>query len=279
MENVKILQRSNLLGREFTIYGTAESPLFLAKDVAEMIGHSDVSKMVRMVDDDEKVKIFCTLPSENTNKVLNPCESATYYGTNRMFVTEDGLYEILMQSNLPIAKEFKKGVKKILKSIRKNGAYMTEKILKRALAEPDYLIQLATQLKEERNKRHLAEQKATEARNIIIENQPKISFANAILSSETSILIGELAKILTQNGYKIGERKLFQWLRNNHYLGSIGERYNIPNQEYVEMGLFDIKQSIRTINDMVMTVRTIKVTPKGQQYFINKLCKMKQLTF
>ena len=264
MQELKILQTSNLLGREFTIYGTAENPLFLAKDVAEMIGHSNPRSMVNMVDDDEKV----------VNNVYT-------LGGNQesWFLTEDGLYEVLMQSRKPIAKEFKKGVKEILKSIRKNGAYMTEQTLERALAEPDFLIQLATQLKEERNKRLLAEQKATEAQNIMIENQPKISFANAILSSKTSILIGELAKILTQNGYKIGERRLFQWLRNNHYLGSIGERYNIPNQEYVEMGLFDIKQSVRTINDIVMTIRTTKVTPKGQQYFINKLCKMKQVTF
>ena len=261
---ISVLQKSNLLGREFTIYGTSENPLFLAKDVAEVIGHSNVSKMMLTVDEDEKV-------------ITN---GYTLGGVQQSwFLTENGLYEVLMQSRKPIAKKFKKGVKEILKSIRKNGAYMTESTIERALAEPDFLIQLATQLKEERNKRLLAEQKATEAQNIMIENQPKISFANAILSSKTSILIGELAKILTQNGYKIGERRLFQWMRNNHYLGSIGDRYNIPNQEYVEMGLFDIKQSVRTINDRVITIRTTKVTPKGQQYFINKLCKMKQMTF
>lgn len=156
---------------------------------------------------------------------------------------------------------------------------MTEQTLERALTEPDFLIQLATQLKEERNKRLLAEQKATEAQNIMIENQPKISFANAILSSQTSILVGELAKILTQNGYKIGERRLFQYLRDNHYLGSKGERYNIPNQEYVEMGLFEIKESTHSINEVMRITRTTKVTPKGQQYFINKLCKLKQMIF
>ena len=264
---ISILQRSNLLGREFTIYGTAENPLFLAKDVAEMIEHSKADVMISVVDDNEKVKVNNVSVDGRTG------------GNGVWFLTEDGLYEVLMQSRKPIAKEFKKDVKAILKSIRKNGAYMTEQTIERALAEPDFLIQLTTQLKEEKNKRLLAEQKATEAQNIMIENQPKISFANAIPSSQTSILIGELAKILTQNGYRIGERRLLQWLRNNHYLGSIGERYNIPNQEYVEMGLFDIKQSIRTINDMVMTIRTIKVTPKGQQYFINKLCKMKQVIF
>ena len=261
---ILVLQKSNLLGREFTIYGTSENPLFLAKDVAEVINVNNHRDLLTRIDDDEKVV--------GLTDTLGGSQQTT-------FLTEDGLYEVLMQSRKPIAKEFKKGVKTILKEIRKNGAYMTEQTLEKALTEPDFLIQLATQLKEERNKRLLAEQKATEAQNIMIENQPKISFANAILSSKTSILIGELAKILTQNGYKIGERRLFQWMRNNHYLGSIGDRYNIPNQEYVEMGLFDIKQSIRTINDIVMTIRTTKVTPKGQQYFINKLCKMKQMIF
>lgn len=248
-----------------TYYGTAENPLFLAKDVAEMIGHSDISTMMRVVDENEKYR------DTNPNNVCG--------GQSAWFLTEDGLYEVLMQSRKPIAKEFKKGVKEILKSIRKNGAYMTEQTLERALTEPDFLIQLATQLKEERNKRLLAEKKATEVRNIMIENQPKISFANAILSSQTSILVGELAKILTQNGYKIGERRLFQYLRDNHYLGSKGERYNIPNQEYVEMGLFEIKESTHSVNEVMRITRTTKVTPKGQQYFINKLCKLKQIIF
>lgn len=264
MENVRTLQKSNLLGREFTIYGTIEQPLFLAKDVAEMINVNNHRDLLTRIDDDEKVV--------GLTDTLGGSQQTT-------FLTEDGLYEVLMQSRKPIAKEFKKGVKEILKSIRKNGAYMTESTIERALAEPDFLIQLATQLKEERNKRLLAEEKATEAQNIMIENQPKISFANAILSSKTSILIGELAKILTQNGYKIGERRLFQYLRDNHYLGSKGDRYNIPNQEYVEMGLFEIKESTHSVNEIMMITRTTKVTPKGQQYFINKLCKMKQLIF
>lgn len=187
---------------------------------------------------------------------------------------------MILDSRKTEAKSFRKWItSEVLPSIRKNGAYMTEKTLERALTEPDFLIQLATQLKEERNKRLLAEQKATEARNIMIENQPKISFANAILSSKTSILVGELAKILTQNGYKIGERRLFQYLRDNHYLGSKGERYNIPNQEYVEMELFEIKESTHSVNGVMRITRTTKVTPKGQQYFINKFCKLNQMTF
>lgn len=100
---------------------------------------------------------------------------------------------------------------------------------------------------------------------------PKVSFANAIISSNTSCLIGELAKILAQNGIQIGQNRLFKWMRNNGYLGKKGERYNIPNQQFIEQGLFELKKGVRSGNNGVLhTTITPKVTAKGQQYFINK---------
>ena len=100
---------------------------------------------------------------------------------------------------------------------------------------------------------------------------PKVAFANAIEASKSSCLIGELAKILTQNGFKIGQNRLFQWMRNHGFLGTKGERYNVPNQQYVEQGLFELKKGVRSGNDGVMhTTITTKVTGKGQSYFINK---------
>ena len=112
----------------------------------------------------------------------------------------------------------------------------------------------------------------------IEDDKPKVSFANAILGSKTSILVGELAKILVRNGYNTGEKRLFKYLRDKHYLGSKGDRYNIPNQKYIEMGLFEIKESAHSVNEVMKITRTTKVTPKGQQYFINKLCP-KQIFF
>lgn len=101
---------------------------------------------------------------------------------------------------------------------------------------------------------------------------PKVAFANAIEASKSSCLVGELAKILTQNGYTIGQNRLFEWLRDNGYLGTKGEYYNIPNQKYIEQGLFDLKKGVRSGNDGVMhTTVTTKVTMKGCRYFINKL--------
>ena len=113
---------------------------------------------------------------------------------------------------------------------------------------------------------------------LIEEQAPKVLFANTVIGSQSSCLIGELAKIITQNGYEIGQNRLFEWLRNNNYLGKIGERRNIPNQQYVEQGLFELKKGTRSGNDGVMhTTITPKVTGKGQVYFINKFLSQKQL--
>ncbi len=128
------------------------------------------------------------------------------------------------------------------------------------------LLAAAQQEQIEQQQLLLAEKDAT-----IKADAPKVMFANAIISSNTSCLIGELAKILTQNGYEIGQNRLFEWLRQNGYLGKYGERRNIPNQQYVEQGLFELKKGVRSGNDGVMhTTVTPKVTAKGQQYFINK---------
>ena len=140
---LQVLDKREVFGNEFRIYGTAENPLFLAKDVAEMIEHSNPSKMLNCIDEEEKELILCDV----TNSYTTPTKARK---TQEMwFLTEDGLYEILMQSRKPIAKQFKKEVKNILKTIRKHGAYMTENTIEKALNSPDFLIQLATKLKEE----------------------------------------------------------------------------------------------------------------------------------
>ena len=113
------------------------------------------------------------------------------------------------------------------------------------------------------------EQRAIAAEQVIAEQQPKVNFADAVLASKTSCLIGELAKILTQNGYHIGQNRLFQWLRGNGYLCSRGEQRNLPVQRYVDMGLFEIKKTTHSENELLVTTSTTKCTPKGQAYFIN----------
>ena len=141
---------------------------------------------------------------------------------------------------------------------------MTDNIIEKTLSDPDYLIQLATTLKQERQQRIEAERKVAEA-------QPAVTFTQAVSGSASSCLIGELAKLIDQNGYPMGERRLFSWLREKGYLGTKGERYNIPNQRYIEQGLFELKKGTRSGNNGVMhTTITSKVTGKGQVYFVNK---------
>ena len=250
MNELTVIQQQEILGKFLTLYGDFENPLFLAKEVAGWIEHSNVSMMLQSIDDDEK--------ELHQISTLNNAYSA-------WFLTEDGVYEVLMQSRKPIAKQFKKEVKAVLKSIRKHGAYMTEGILEKALASPDFLIQLATRLKEEKENNE----------RLVLENKrmkPKEIFADAVSVSDTAILIGELAKILKQNGVAIGQNRLFEWMRDNGYLiKRKGTDYNMPMQKSMEMGLFEIKE--RTINNPDGSVRiskTVLVSGKGQQYFINK---------
>ena len=141
---VNLISTSNFLGREINVYGSVEKPLFLAKDVAEWIEHSDVSTMVRTVDEDEKLTQTLFVSSQRRE-----CN----------FLTEDGLYEVLMQSRKPIAKDFKKGIKGILKAIRKHGIYATDNVIDQILNNPDFGIELLTKLKEERSARIEAEKR------------------------------------------------------------------------------------------------------------------------
>lgn len=181
------------------------------------------------------------------------------------FVNEDGLYDAILDSRKSEARKFRKWVtSEVLPTIRKHGVYATSQTIDNLLADPDNAIKVFQTLKEERRLRQIAEAK-------IEADASKVLFADAVVGSKSTCLIGELAKIISQNGYPIGQNRLFQWLRDNSYLGKHGERYNIPNQQYVEMGLFELKKGVRSGNDGVMKVTmTTKVTGKGQQYFINK---------
>lgn len=147
MNELKVLNEQEVLGKQFRVYGTAEEPLFLAKDVAEWIEHSNPSVMIESVDEDEKVKVNNVYFENRTG------------GNGTWFLTENGLYEVLMQSRKPIAKRFKKEVKEILKTIRKHGIYATDNVIDNILNNPDFGIELLTKLKEERAARVEAERK------------------------------------------------------------------------------------------------------------------------
>jgi anti-repressor protein len=227
-------------------------PWFVGKDVTEILGYTNSSKaLIDHVDTEDK---------------LNNESLSSLGQRGGWIINESGLYSLVLTSKLPEAKKFKKWVTaEVLPSIRKHGAYMTDDTLEKAILSPDFLIQLATKLKEEKDKRIEAEKK-------IELDKPKVIFADAVSASHTSILVGELAKILKQNGIDLGQNKLFEKLRNNGYLiKRKGTDYNMPTQKSMELGLFEIKETSITHGDGHISVsKTTKVTGKGQIYFINK---------
>lgn len=181
------------------------------------------------------------------------------------FIPEGDVYRLITHSKLPSAQKFESWVfDEVIPSIHKHGAYMTGETLEKALTSPDFLIELATKLKEEQAKRIELESK-------IEEDKPRVLFAQAVETSKSTILVGDLAKILRQNGVNIGQRRLFDWLRDNGYLMKAGSSRNLPTQSAMDAGLFEIKES--TVNNPDGSIRinkTTKVTGKGQTYFVNK---------
>ena len=228
--------------------GTADEPLFCAADICRALGYTNGPKAIKDHCDEGDI-----------TKRYTPTSSGEQ---NMTFVTESGLYSLIFGSKLEQAKRFKYWVTKdVLPSIRKTGSYSIQNMSRKELA-------LMIVQAEEEKEALMLENKQKDAQ--LEEQKPKVVFADAILGSTSSCLVGELAKILTQNGYKIGQNQLFVWLRANHYLGVSGEYYNIPNQRYVEQGLFELKKNTHSENGVMKTTVTTKVTPKGQQYFINK---------
>lgn len=182
------------------------------------------------------------------------------------FLPENMVYRLGFKASNEAAQKFQAVLAdEVLPAIRRHGAYMTEEALEKAITEPDFLIRLATQLKEEKAKRLEAEKQVEAAK-------PKVLFADAVSASHTSILVGELAKILRGNGVEIGQRRLFAWLREHGYLiKRQGTDYNMPTQMAMELGLFEIKEgSYVNGSGANIITKTPKVTGKGQTYFINK---------
>lgn len=178
------------------------------------------------------------------------------------FITEGDVYRLITHSKLPSAEKFERWVfDDVLPSIRKHGVYAVDELLN----NPDFAIKALTELKNERAEK--------EKLQITIEEQkPKVIFADSVTSSNTSILVGEMAKLIKQNGHDIGQNRLFKWLRDNNYLISRkGNDFNMPTQKSMNLGLFEIKETSVTHADGHITVsKTPKVTGKGQVYFINK---------
>lgn len=244
---------------EVRVAGTSENPLFCLADVCRVLEIKNPS------DCKSRLKKDGIVLTEGVSKTTNQYGITTEQEVTLTFINEQNLYKVIMRSDKPQAEPFQDWVcGEVLPSIRKHGAYMTNDTLEKALTSPDFLIQLATNLKEEQQKRIEAEQK-------IRSDAPKVLFADAVSTSRRSCLIAELAKILQQNGIKIGQNRLFEWLRKNGYLCQKGQYYNQPSQKSMELGLFEIKQTtINKPDGSVLVSTTTKVTGKGQIYFVDK---------
>ncbi|MBU5486990.1 phage antirepressor KilAC domain-containing protein [Clostridium sp. MSJ-8] len=238
-------------------------PYFVGRDVAEILGYDKAySDVIKQHCDEEDYYLLDKTHHQNGVEL----DYKQLGQRGGYLINESGLYSLILSSKLPTAKKFKRWVtSEVLPSIRKHGTYMTEDTLEKALTSPDFLIKLATELKTEKEQRQALEEEKK-------VNAPKVIFADAVSTSKTSILVGELAKILKQNGVQTGQNKLFAWLRDNKYLiKRSGNDYNMPTQKSMELGLFEIKETSITHSDGHVTVtKTPKVTGKGQQYFINK---------
>jgi prophage antirepressor-like protein len=230
--------------------GSANNPLFCLADVCNAIGITNARNVKSRLDEDD-VHLVDTIDN------LGRTQQVT-------FVTESGMYDVIMRSDSDKAKPFRKWVtSEVLPTIRKHGIYATAERIEEMFSDPDNIIKVMQTIKAEREERQRLERQA-------LEDRPKVIYAEAVQGSTSSCLMGELAKMISQNGVAIGEKRLFAWMREHHYLCAYGERYNQPYQQYIEQGLFTMKQNVFSVDGEMRTRNTTKVTGKGQVYFINK---------
>lgn len=246
--------------REVRVIERDGEPWFVAADVCEILGLANPTEALRVLDDDEK----------NTLRISEGIRG----NPNMNIISESGLYTLIMRSNKPEARAFRKWVTgTVIPSIRKHSAYLTPRTIEEALSNPDFIIGLAQKLKDEQARNAALTQRAQALEAQAEADRPKVVFADSVEVSKNSILIGDLAKLLRQNGVKIGRNRLFEWLRENGLLiRQMGESYNMPTQVSMERGIMEIKE--RTVNNpdgSIRITKTPKVTGKGQIYLTNLL--------
>ena len=236
-------------GQLRAIQDESGEPWFVAKDICNALGLANTTEALRGLDDDE------------VSNFINS-EVAQNGGRAPRIINEPGFYKLVLKSRKPEAKAFQRWVThEVLPSIRKKGGY----IAAAPDETPEQIMARAVLLAQDTIERQRAQ---------IEELKPKALFADAVAASDGTCLVGELAKMMRQNGVQIGQNRLFEKLRQDGYLGKTGSNYNVPTQRAMEMGLFRIKETSITHSDGHITVqRTAKVTGKGQQYFINRFIK------
>lgn len=245
------IQRFDFKGSALrTLTDEAGEPWFVAKDVCDILGHSNVSMALDRLDDDERSKF--NLGRQGETNIVN----------------EAGLYSLVLGSRKPEAHEFKRWVThEVLPQIRKTGGYIPTTDVDDDMTILAKAVMIGQRTMEAQKQRIAAQE------SHIKELEPKARFADAVAASDGTCLIGELAKMLRQNGLDIGQNRLFEILRQDGYLGKTGSNRNVPTQKAMDLGLFRIKETAITHSDGHVTInRTAKVTGKGQTYFISRYC-------
>ncbi|MHC9550687.1 phage antirepressor [Corynebacterium diphtheriae] len=246
------LELFNFRGNDIRVIVDGGEPRWVARDVAVALGYKDATNAI---------KAHCRGVANH-----HPIQDRLGRTQKVRVITEPDLYRLIVGSELDTAQEFERLVfEEILPSIRKHGAYMTPETIEKTLTNPDFIIQLATNLKAEQEKN-----KALTAK--VEEDKPKVLFADAVSTSKTTILIGELAKILRGNGIDIGGTRLFAWMRANGFLVSRkGSDWNSPTQKSMDLGIMRLKETTVVHSDGHTSVsKTPKVTGKGQEYFVSR---------
>lgn len=224
-------------------------PWFVLADLCKVLDLAKPSRVAMRIADDMKGAHLMSTPGGDQEMTI---------------VSEAGMYEVIIRSDKPEAAAFRRWVtSEVLPSIRKHGGYLTDQKIEEIISNPDTIIQLATKLKSERAKRAALEKQAA-------IDTPKARFADAVSASHTSILIGDLAKLLRQNGYEIGQNRLFEMLRRDGYLcAAKGGLWNMPTQKAMDLNLFEVKETTIVHSDGHVSIsKTTKVTGKGQIYFV-----------
>lgn len=248
MNDMKIFENSEF--GAVRVVDVNGEPWFVARDVASALGYVDTTQAIRM---------HC----EKANDFRGVEMTAT--ATPMKIIPEEDVYALIFGSRLESAKQFRRWIcDEVLPTIRKHGGYLTPAKLEEALTDPDTIIRLATNLKAEREKRQALEAQAA-------ADRPKVVFAESIEVAKTSILVGEMAKLIKQaTGCDMGQNRFFEWLRANGYLHKGGSARNMPTQRCIDAGWMEIKEGTRIGSSGECHItRTPKVTGKGQIYFVN----------
>jgi anti-repressor protein len=252
-KDMKDIQQFNFKGNQLrTLTDNQGEPWFVAKDVCDIL-NIDTNHLRDALDEDEITNL-------RNSEVWNQP------GRAPLIISEPGLYKLIMRSRKPEAKEFQRWVThEVLPQIRKTGGYIPTTDVDDDMTILAKAVMIGQRTMEEQ-KRRIASQESR-----IRELEPKALFADAVAASDGTCLVGELAKMLRQNGLDIGQNRLFRLLRDDGFLGKSGANTNVPTQKAMELGLFRIKETAVTHSDGHVTIsRTPKVTGKGQRYFINR---------